>query len=193
MDTPRKALLSLARLALRLSSYLEALAFLGNDQGRFLAPSYRRGTTNTSPQGARRSFFASIWRRVPITIITVGILGSGWAYLHFSDTRARGAGANASLQVTSPIAFNGTRETAPGKTHSVRARAPLSAFRRLPVAPNEVDYIAEDVTIRIFTPKSHSLRSRTRQVDIGNDVTVRYSLDKLPLAESVRSRLPISK
>jgi GAF domain len=50
------------------------------------------------------------------------------------------------------------------------------AFRRVTVGPNEVDYIAEDVTIRRFTiasPKPHA-RPSVKEVNFGDDVTVRY-------------------
>lgn len=59
---------------------------------------------------------------------------------------------------------------------SVRVKAPNSAFRRLQVGPNEVDYIASDVTIRQFRPNSAQQPSRGgyKEVDRGTDVTIRY-------------------
>jgi len=51
-----------------------------------------------------------------------------------------------------------------------------SAFRRVRVGPNEIDYISEDVTIRRFTtatPKPQ-LRTGVKEVSFGDDVTVRY-------------------
>ena len=55
-------------------------------------------------------------------------------------------------------------------------RAPSPAFRRVRMGPNEVDYIAEDVTIRNFTspPAGHQTRINFKEVNIGQDVTVRY-------------------
>ena len=50
-------------------------------------------------------------------------------------------------------------------------------FRRVRVGENEVDYVAEDVTVRYFTPKpaTHRVRVGTNEVAyIGEDVTVRY-------------------
>jgi putative methionine-R-sulfoxide reductase with GAF domain len=51
-----------------------------------------------------------------------------------------------------------------------------SAFKRVRVGPNEIDYIAEDVTIRRFTqePAPLQMRPRNKQIHIGEDVTVRY-------------------
>jgi signal transduction histidine kinase len=56
------------------------------------------------------------------------------------------------------------------------AMAPSPAFRRVQFGPNEVDYVAEDVTIRHFAthPAKKNARSVWKQVAIGKDVTVRY-------------------
>jgi len=53
---------------------------------------------------------------------------------------------------------------------------PSAAFRRIQIGPNEVDYIAEDVTIRHFTTRSPRIQpgSGGLRVDFGKDVTVRY-------------------
>ena len=54
--------------------------------------------------------------------------------------------------------------------------ARVSAFKRVLVGPNEVDYLAEDVTIRTFTtrPINRRIRGLKNEVRIGDDVTVRY-------------------
>jgi hypothetical protein len=72
--------------------------------------------------------------------------------------------------------------------------APTSAFRRVQVGPNEVDYIAEDVTIRDFTirPARRPTRVSNRQVNIGEDVTIRYFSNK-PTADSQPAPVPISQ
>jgi hypothetical protein len=51
--------------------------------------------------------------------------------------------------------------------------ANASAFKRVRIRPDEVDYIAEDVTIRTFSTirRRHDLENEVR---IGDDVTVRY-------------------
>lgn len=56
------------------------------------------------------------------------------------------------------------------------AGAPSSAFRRVRVRNNEVDYIADDVTVRQFRarPEPKKARAWSKQVNIGQDVTVRY-------------------
>ena len=194
MDVPRTLLLSMSRLALRLSAYLEALAFLRNEGNEPSHALSARGR-NAMPQPSSRSFFAALWRRVPITIVTVGILVAGWAYGHFSVSPIPTSSANADAQVIPPIVSRPVPATVPWATPTVRPHAPLAAFRRLPVGPNEVDYIAEDVTMRIFTPRttSHAVRRRNKQVEIGDDVTVRYFPDKARLAQSVASSASMSK
>jgi hypothetical protein len=51
-----------------------------------------------------------------------------------------------------------------------------SAFRQIRVDQNEVDFIAEDVTIRIFkhTSQASPMQVAYKQVNFGKDVTVRY-------------------
>ena len=51
-----------------------------------------------------------------------------------------------------------------------------SAFKRVRIGQNEIDYVAEDVTVRHFTqgPALLEMRRRSKQINIGEDVTVRY-------------------
>lgn len=60
---------------------------------------------------------------------------------------------------------------------------PRPAFRRVRVGPNEVDDIAEDVTIRHFTPTTARprLQLADNEVRIGTDVTIRYFESKPPV------------
>jgi len=59
--------------------------------------------------------------------------------------------------------------------HGVRDEmAPSGAFRRVRIGPNEVDYIAQDVTIRHFTNSQTRPQGNVKLVNIGDDVTVRY-------------------
>jgi GAF domain len=69
--------------------------------------------------------------------------------------------------------------------------APSPAFRRVRIAPNEVDYVAEDVTIRNFTntPARHQPRTYFKEVNIGQDVTVRYFAHKAALSQAAPAQL----
>jgi hypothetical protein len=79
-------------------------------------------------------------------------------------------------------------------------KAPSPAFRRVQVGPNEVDYIAEDVTIRHFTPTRATRRVQLayKEVHIGADVTIRYFASKAAVVPrrrpaSLDRSLPLSK
>jgi hypothetical protein len=66
--------------------------------------------------------------------------------------------------------------------------APSPAFRRVRVGPNEVDYIAEDVTVRHFLPTFARPRAQAayKEVHIGPDVTIRYFASKPEIAPGTR-------
>jgi len=72
------------------------------------------------------------------------------------------------------ISVHVRRKHYPGER--TNAMAPSPAFRRIQSGPNEVDYVAEDVTIRHFITRPTRRRARSvwKQVAIGKDVTVRY-------------------
>ena len=86
-------------------------------------------------------------------------------------------------------------------TGRAEPKAPSPAFRRVRVGPNEVDDIAEDVTIRHFTSTVAPPRIQLayKEVQIGADVTMRYFASPKPAvvprtrSVSVDRSLPISK
>jgi len=62
-------------------------------------------------------------------------------------------------------------------SNSPEAMPKRSALRRIRVGQNEVDYIGDDVTVRLFTDKpavKRNQRANGRIAHIGSDVTVRY-------------------
>jgi hypothetical protein len=93
--------------------------------------------------------------------------------------------------------------TVADETESIKRAG--SAFRRVRVGQNEVDYIAEDVTIRQFRPRAKytQVSNRNELVNIGDDVTVRYFAYKLAVvlqtqpapaeAKAVERSSPLSK
>jgi len=95
--------------------------------------------------------------------------------------------AGAGTVVKSPLAIDGTKVTGLNDVWK-GTRGSLPRFMRMRVGPNEVDYIADDVTIRQFeslVPKVHN-KSGVKQVDFGDDVTVRYFANT-PIPVSQRS------
>jgi signal transduction histidine kinase len=78
------------------------------------------------------------------------------------------------------------------------AMAPGPAFRRVQFGPNEVDYVAEDVTVRHFTthPTRTQAGSRRKRANVGKDLTVRYFSKKSTFVSQAAvgsSAIPTSK
>src|ERR1700687_1296699 len=89
-----------------------------------------------------------------------------------------------------PLPDNGAsplqHEVVPAK----EANHPGTALKRVRVVPTEVDYIGQDVTVRIFEDKRAIKRSRVptgRVSHFGDDVTVRY-FTPLPVTTKTASR-----
>jgi hypothetical protein len=86
--------------------------------------------------------------------------------------------SDAQLQPSAkPIFGNPADETSKALGNDVKeATASSRGFRRVRVGPNEVDYVSEDVTIRKFEPihPKPQLRNTGKEVNFGDDVTVRY-------------------
>jgi hypothetical protein len=70
--------------------------------------------------------------------------------------------------------------------------APSPAFRRVRVGPDEVDYVAEDVTVRHFTSTLERPQAQReyKEVHLGSDVTIRYFASK-PAATPQTRPVPI--
>jgi hypothetical protein len=145
----------------------------------------KAATTITQP--VRRVAWDNFrWDAVAAVVCTVLVMVSWFAY----DHRAASHGDAASLQRPNAAeqqlpakpssASNHTSEprTAAVGTEGMKARG--SAFKQVRVGQNEVDYIAEDVTIRSFKPKPSppQVRVGEKRVDFGDDVTVRYFASK---------------
>jgi len=128
-----------------------------------------------------RSLLRNLWRRWPITIVTttLAVPIASWAYIHMSDSSrstVQAYAAEPNIAAKPPGALPGA---SPSHTQAVaKVKRALPAFRRVEMGPNEVDYVAEDVTVRIFTPppKARTVQ-RGNQVDVGDDVTVHYFAD----------------
>ena len=128
----------------------------------------------------------TVWRRVPITTVTITLVVGFWLYDYVSVSSATTASVpkpSIAAESVAPVviqplvesqptvAANNTRKKTRRTHHRKTAN---SAFQRKRVGQNEVDYVANDVTIRLFAPGSAPMRvahsSRPRHV--GN-VTVR--------------------
>ncbi len=70
-----------------------------------------------------------------------------------------------------------------GTEHREAARP---AFKIIRMGQNEVDYVAEDVTIRRFRSTPALQMRVVKRIDFGEDVTVRYFESKTPVAEKTQ-------
>jgi hypothetical protein len=121
---------------------------------------------------------------VAAAAVVIALLVASWiAYDYRSASRVDGSAlrrSNAAWQQPTPATakpFPANRPSPPQTTGGGMGdtNAASLAFRAVRVGQNEVDYIAEDVTIRHFTPKlAPPVRAWSKQVTIGEDVTVRY-------------------
>ncbi len=125
---------------------------------------------------ARQNFANHVWEWQTIGAAIVLAIVLGVAHFHHPAPTALG------LTMSVP----GAQEKLPDTPASVNDRwkrfghgardemAPNPAFRKVRIGPNEVDYIAQDVTIRHFANSQTRPQGSVRLVNIGDDVTVRY-------------------
>jgi hypothetical protein len=124
------------------------------------------------------------WRRVPITTVTITLVIGFWLYDYVSVSSAATASArrpSIAVESAAPVAVQPLAESqsvvavneTPKKTHRTHhKKTSHSAFRRKSIGQDEVDYVANDVTIRLFTPDSApaGVAHSTRQRHAGKDV-----------------------
>lgn len=99
------------------------------------------------------------------------------AHHHASANANADLSSSVSREVQAPDkAVAGADEVKAVTSVSKQSQTHGRAFRRVRVGPNEVDYIADDVTIRTFEPvhPKPQIRADGREVKFGDDVTVRY-------------------
>jgi hypothetical protein len=95
--------------------------------------------------------------------------------LHAAEQQVTAKPSRASSRTPKPQTAAGVMED---------RKAASSAFKRIRVGQNEVDYIAKDVTIRRFTPTPAppQMPVGEKQVDFGEEVTLRYFASEPPVA-----------
>jgi hypothetical protein len=89
-----------------------------------------------------------------------------------------------------PLPGKGAAALHPGLAPATEANHPGTALKRVRVGPHEVDYIGQDVTVRIFEDKRAIKRTHVstgRVSHYGDDVTVRY-FTPLSVATKTASR-----
>lgn len=111
-------------------------------------------------------------------VFAILIIGSRWIPSHLDPASPVSASftpvaSDAAPAATLPAPVKPSRSPLP---QVAVTGAPNSAFRRVQVGANEVDYVTDDVTIRHFKPTSPRARIQlaSNEVRMGRDVTIRY-------------------
>jgi hypothetical protein len=120
------------------------------------------------------------WQLAAVALLIVGAVAAPIVRHRSTSSAVNSSGqipSPAASQISSPdpLPVSTTAKPQPG-TLPRDAQAPNRAFRRVRVGKNEVDYVADDVTIRRFQTGSATIETRPskKEVKIGEDVTVRY-------------------
>lgn len=163
----------------------EIIASIWRTRGIARKPS----TVTAVMQWMMRSRLHNLRLSLIAAVIAALILGSHWIPSHLaaathmramSSPERSNAGPQQTL-LAPTLLLRPARVAAPG--------APGPEFRRVRVGPNEIDYIAEDVTIRQFVPTPARPRApgTYKEVQMGPDVTIRYFSSALAIAPPTRS------
>jgi GAF domain len=137
------------------------------------------------------------WNVAVTGLVTALVIAACWvAYDGGPDSPAGTASLPRSNAVQQQIPFVPAKSAPSNRTSKAQtavggaeeAKSPSSAFKRIRGGPNEIDYVAEDVTIRHFTTKPALPRvwDGYKEVHIGDDVTVRYFASKPAVVRQTR-------
>ena len=174
------------------AAQLEALPLIVQPAG---SPVDRlRGADETAVPPEMRLALNNLRRNVAAAGLAAALVIAGWiAYRHRLASHTNAASTQRSTaapeQAAGKPSLASNRADNPETSTSVTAgtKAPGSGFRRVRVGQNEVDYIAEDVTIRHFTnPARPQMAVGEQRVNFGNDVTVRYFGPRPPVTPQIQ-------
>lgn len=148
-------------------------------------------------QRAKNVTWPSQWRTLTVAAVAVvlaftGLIaywGRGSARSLESSTLSNSSAVDQQADLPKPLPGRGASPV-PVSAPSKEATPVNTALKRVRVSAYEVDYVGEDVTVRIFTDKRTIKRSRVqagRVSHFGDDVTVRY-FSPIPAATRTASR-----
>jgi hypothetical protein len=137
-----------------------------------MRPLYCFAKTTSSNSLQRPLLDSVLWILVPLATVIVIVIAVNWfAYRPASPVHN-------SVQTKSTAATEVSVTAArrlPSPSGATKRGFPNSSFRRVRFNENEVDYVADDVTIRYFDRNAASRQLRVvTERNIGDDVTVRY-------------------
>lgn len=140
---------------------------------------------------AGRFFADNVWPTETLGAAVLLCIALGIAHFHHSASSTVGSTSSISgdIPVTSIVNAAPANDRRGFDRRAIDGLSPNAAFRRVRIGPNEVDYIAEDVTVKHFVISNPRLQtqSRVRQVNIGDDVTVRYFANDSAFASQTES------
>jgi hypothetical protein len=116
--------------------------------------------------------------------------GRGPAQSLESSTLSNSNTVDKQAQLPKPQPGKDASALQPGSVPAKEANQPVTTLKRVRVGPHEVEYIGQDVTVRIFEDKRPIKRTRMpagRVSHYGDDVTVRY-FTPLPVTTKTASR-----
>jgi hypothetical protein len=128
----------------------------------------------------RGIFPPSFSLQIALAALVIAVVTAGWIS-HNHRQKLAGAAINPAAGGTTRKSSNEVKQpelhavAAPASLAPAVAKATGSGFKRVRVAGNEIDDVADDVTVRHFEfPSRPKLVRAGRQVNFGDDVTVRY-------------------
>ncbi len=153
------------------------------------SPTMQSASTKRLPKGA--SFRDPPWIFDASVLVIILVL-AGWISLrpHVASTMQRLSQTRTTASGEYAHKGSVNNLSKPSGTHQTNEARPR--FTRFQIGPNEVDYVAEDVTIRQFKKPVRSSHppAVAKQFDIGDDVTVRtykYKAEVLPENRSFKT------
>jgi hypothetical protein len=132
----------------------------------------------------RSIFLSEVWRKGTAAAAVAALLITGWtAFVHHRASFEPGTvteSTNPAVPgvLSNPSSFKplaAVSSDSPGASRTATERG-LPGFTRRRVSANEVDYFADDVTMKVFTLRHPTSAAKhwSREVVYGDDVTVRY-------------------
>jgi hypothetical protein len=146
------------------------------------SPSAAAKQKTEAVQNDGSAVLAEQWRKATAATAVGALVIAVWfAYTYHITATSRGSITVSSTPVGQPVIPVSSKPLASDVSYARTAHPTardqsLPGFTRKRVGPNEVDYVADDVTMRVFTPKHQADPEQrwSRQIRFGNDVTLRY-------------------
>ena len=132
-----------------------------------------------------RGFLGGLGRSLAPVLVVLFLMLEVWITVSHRRVSSRGGWAGETTKETLPVSSVSSAPTrasgnAEAQPENKRVEMKAATFKRIVVGPHEIDYVADDVTIRHFDskPGPPQLRTVEKELPIGEDVTVRYFVQR---------------